>query len=166
MLTDRNFELKKQALNLVTKMKNFLANQEKEDSEYQKEITMILKENEIFKKIMTESTMLPILSQKEKEGPPSFEQIDTIPLEQFKEKYKGIKEERKEMKEKLKNEEKKKEKTSQIFSYFQNPESSLSDLNEQNSIIDMYEEKILQNSIRTLSSEDKSPKLLNNFKKK
>lgn len=89
-------------------------------------------------------------------------------MDNLKENYKKIKEERKEKKEKMKLEEKNKEKQSKIFSYFQTSESSIGDLTEQNSIIDMYEEKILQNSMKTLpiKLDDKSPKLLNNLKKK
>ena len=82
------------------------------------------------------------------------------------------------MKEKQKLDEKSKEKTSQIFNYFQSASFSQSDLLEQNAIIDMYEEKILQNSLKGSMSAssstsldkslDKSPKLqsLANLKRK
>lgn len=58
--------------------------------------------------------------------------------------FRKIKEERKEEKLRLEQEEKdKKEKKNQIFAYFSNIQSNMA---KQNEIIDMYEEKILQNS--------------------
>lgn len=104
----------------------------------------------------------------QKEGPNTKQQ--PLDLHILKENYKKIKEERKEMKEKQRMDEKNKKETSQIFSYFPSSGSSVSELFEQNAIIDMYEEKILQNSIKSSSSfasigslsgkEDKSPKII------
>lgn len=134
-----------------------------------KENSSITKENEILKNTLNDFPTLLATPQKDLAYNNKEESAkDNISLDSLKENYKKIKEERKEKKEKMKLEEKNKEKQSKIFSYFQTSESSIGDLNEQNSIIDMYEEKILQNSMKTLpiKLDDKSPKLLNNFKKK
>ena len=74
-------------------------------------------------------------------------------LKDLTEEYKKVKDQRKEMREKLKLEAKNKEKTSNIFSYFQgNSQNEMGGESNSQSIIDMYEEKLLQNSIKSGSS--------------
>jgi hypothetical protein len=130
----------------MNKIKVFLANCEKDSLETIQENAKLLEENEAFREILNKSQII--------EG-----NIEKSPIENPKnlkdltEDYKKIKDLRKENKEKQRIEAKNKEKNANNFSYFQgNSQNEIISENgnaNNQSIIDMYEEKIIQNSMKS-----------------
>lgn len=168
LLTEKNFELKKQALSLMNKVKAFLAGCEKEATEGIQDQARLEQENDLLREALNKQPAVVVAPTTEK--PPVDESTlsNNTPknniiinnainsnrtLKDLTEEYKKVKDQRKETREKLKIEAKNKEKASNIFSYFQgNSQNEITGESNSQSIIDMYEEKILQNSIKSGSS--------------
>lgn len=150
----------------MTKIKTFLANCEKDNLENLQENAKLFEENDVFREILNKPRSLDQNSEPKTQEPSKT-------LKELTDDYKKSIEVRKENREKLKIEAKNKEKISNIFSYFQgNSQNEIQSegLSNSQSIIDMYEEKILQNSIKSAGSANNSINIsvgsLNNSKEK
>lgn len=168
LLTEKNFELKKQALSLMNKVKAFLAGCEKEAAEGIQDQARLQQENDLLREALSKQPAVVVVPTTEKPPIDETAALSNTPknnisnnnainnsrtLKDLTEEYKKVKDQRKETREKLKIEAKNKEKTSNIFSYFQgNSQNEIAGESNSQSIIDMYEEKILQNSIKSGSS--------------
>ena len=152
----------------MNKVKAFLAGCEKEATEGIQDQAKLQQENDLLREALNKQPAVVVVPTTEKPPVEESTPSNNTPknniiinnainnnrtLKDLTEEYKKVKDQRKETREKLKIEAKNKEKTSNIFSYFQgNTQNEIAGESNSQSIIDMYEEKILQNSIKSGSS--------------